>query len=68
MVDGGGGGWATGGFFEFLKVEKNVLFGNISKITQYFFLIVSGPHRRVSKTSFGMFRIEKIGKFSNTKI
>ena len=46
------------------KAEKNMLFRNISKTTQYFFLIVSGPHRRVLRTFSGTFRIGKIGKFS----
>ena len=59
------GGWDTEAHFD---VKKNNLFGNISKTTQYFFLIVSAPHRRVLKTSFGMFRIGKIGNFSNKKI
>ena len=40
---------------------------NISKTTQYFFLIVSGPHRRVLKTYSGSYRIGKIGKFSSQK-
>ena len=50
-----------------LKSRKNMVFGNISKSTQYFFLIVSGPHRRLLKTSFGSFRIGKIGNFSTQK-
>ena len=37
------------------NIEKIILFGNISKTAQYFFLIVSGPHRRVLKTYFGIF-------------
>ena len=32
------------------KVEKNHVFKNFSKIIQYFFLVVSRPLRRVSKT------------------
>ena len=48
--------------------QKNQLFGNISKTTKYFSLIVSGPHRRGLKTSSGSFRIGKIGNFSNKKI
>ena len=50
-----------------LKSRKNMVFGNISKSTQYFFLIVSGPHRRLLKTTFGSFRIGKIGNFSTQK-
>ena len=50
-----------------LKSRKNMVFGNISKTTQYFFLIVSGPHRRLLKTYLGSFRIGKIGKFSIQK-
>ena len=49
-------------------VKKNNLFGNISETTRQVFLIVSAPHRRVLKTSLGMFRIGKIGNFSNKKI
>ena len=49
------------------EVEKNNLFRNISKTAQYFFLIVFGPHRRVFKTYFGIFRIGKIGKFCTQK-
>ena len=62
MVDGG---WDTEAN---LDVKKNNLFENISKTTQYFFLIVSAPHKRVWNTSFGIFRIGKIGNFSNNKI
>ena len=66
MVDGGGGGggWDTEAT---LDVKKNNLFENISKTTQYFFLVVSAPHRSVWKTSFGIFRIGKIGNFSYQK-
>ena len=32
--------------------QETMFFGNISKTTQYFFLIVSGPLRRLFKTSF----------------
>ena len=44
-----------------------MLFRNISKTTQYFFLIVSGPHKRVLRTFLGTFRFEEIGKFSTKK-
>ena len=54
-------------FFLKKKAQKNLLFRNISKTTQYFFLIVSGPHRRVLRTFSGTFRIGKIGKFSTQK-
>ena len=57
MVDGG---WDTEAI---LDVKKNNLFGNISETTRQVFLIVSAPHRRVLKTSLGMFRIGKIGFF-----
>ena len=50
-----------------LKSRKNMVFRNISKTTQYFFLIVSGPHRRLLKTYLGSFRIGKIGNFSTQK-
>ena len=50
-----------------LEVEKNNLFGNISKTAEYFYLIVFGPHRRVLKTYSGIFRFGKIGKFSTQK-
>ena len=63
MVDGGGG-WDTEAHFD---VKKNNLFGNIPKTTQYFFLIISGPHRRVLKTFSRTFRIGKIGNFSTQK-
>ena len=53
-------------FFE-KKVEKIIIFVNISKTAQYFFLIGSGPHRRVLKTYSGIFWIGKIGKFSTKK-
>ena len=33
-----------------IRVEKNMLFGNISKTSLYFFLIVFSHHRRVFKT------------------
>ena len=58
-------GWDTEAF---LDVKKNNLFGNISESTRQVFLIVSTPHRRVLKTSLGMFRIGKIGNVSNKKI
>ena len=51
----------------FLKVEKIIIFVNISKTAQYFFLIGSGPHIRVLKTYSGIFWIKKIGKFSTKK-
>ena len=44
-----------------------MLFRNISKTTQYFFLIVSGPHRRVLKTFSESFQIGKIGNFFTQK-
>ena len=49
------------------NVEKIILFENISKTAQYFFLRVSGPHRRVLKTYSWIFRFGKIGKFSTQK-
>ena len=65
-----GGWWIVDGWDTeaFLDVKKNNLFGNISESTRQVFLIVSTPHRRVLKTSLGMFRIGKIGNFSNPKI
>ena len=56
MVDGGGRRFAS------WDLGKNIRYENISKTTRYFYLIVSGPHKRVQKISFGMFRI---GKCSN---
>ena len=47
MVDGG---WMDGWWTGDLEVEKNMFFGNISKTTQYFFLVVSRPLRRLFKT------------------
>ena len=66
-----GGGWwmvvVDGTRVAHLEVEKNNLFGNISKTAEYFYLIVFGPHRRVLKTYSGIFRFGKIGKFSTQK-
>ena len=66
--------WKNRKFFQyrnfatfFFENQKNNLFGNISKTTQYFFLIVSGPHRRLLKTYLGSFWIGKIGNFSTQK-
>ena len=64
MVVVDGGGWDTEAI---LDVKKNNLFGNISETTRQVFLIVSAPHRRVLKTSLGMFRIGKIGFFFYVK-
>ena len=64
-MGGGGGRWDTA---RPLGVQKNILFGNFSKTTQYFFLIVFGPHRKVLKTAFGTFRIGKIEKISYTNL
>ena len=44
-----------------------MLFKNISKTTQYFYLNISGPHRRVLKTFSGSFQIGKIEIFSTQK-
>ena len=54
-------------FFKKKKGKKNMLFRNISKTTQHFFLIVSAPHRRVLRKFPGTFRFGKIGKFSTQK-
>ena len=48
--------------------RKNMLFENISKSTQYIFLIVFGQRKEVCNTPIGMFRIEKIGKLFQSKI
>ena len=44
------------------------LFSNFSKTTQYFFLLVFGPHTRVRSTYFRKIFRKKIGNFSNKKI
>ena len=53
-------------FFE-KKVEKIIIFVNISKTAQYFFLIVSGPHRRFLKTYTGIYQNGKLGKLFTQK-
>ena len=50
------------------KLWKNFLFGNISKTTQYFFLVIFGPLRRLFRTSFGTFQKNKSEFFPIKKI
>ena len=45
--------------------RKNILFGNISKTTQPFFLILSSPPRKVKTTYFGILLIGIVEKFCN---
>ena len=56
-------------FFKKFCLNQKSLFSrkNFSKTTQYFFLIVFGPYRRVMKTSLEKLK-KKIGNFSNKKI
>ena len=52
-------GWDTG----HLEVEKNILFGNISRTIQHFFLIISGSHRIILKHLLEFSELEKSKNF-----
>ena len=50
------------------KYKKNILFNIFLKMAQYFFLVVSCPHRRVLTTTYGILRNTKFVTFSIPKI